>query len=81
MWCIAHAGFSVVCRVVWVASFGFHRSHIPFDRNGIKFYRADGEITKVDEDAILKATVTLPELIDISPLPEPELALPLSLLV
>jgi len=24
-------------------------SHIPFDRNGIKFYRPDGEITKQDE--------------------------------
>lgn len=28
-------------------------SHIPFDRNGLKFYRPDGEITKVDEVAIL----------------------------
>lgn len=28
-------------------------SHIPFDRNGLKFYRPDGEITKVDELAIL----------------------------
>lgn len=27
-------------------------SHIPADRNGIKFYRADGEITKSDEAAI-----------------------------
>ena len=24
-------------------------SHIPFDRNGLKFYRPDGEITKQDE--------------------------------
>ncbi len=43
-------------------------SHIPFDRNGLKFYRPDGEITKSDEQAILsnKATLTmvnsLPEL-------------------
>ncbi|MDK1289570.1 phosphomannomutase [Pseudoalteromonas umbrosa] len=28
-------------------------SHIPFDRNGLKFYRPDGEITKSDEQAIL----------------------------
>lgn len=28
-------------------------SHIPFDRNGIKFYRPDGEISKADEVAIL----------------------------
>jgi len=27
-------------------------SHIPFDRNGLKFYRPDGEITKQDELAI-----------------------------
>ncbi|KQH83637.1 phosphomannomutase [Vibrio furnissii] len=43
-------------------------SHIPFDRNGLKFYRPDGEITKVDELAILNAEVefappeALPEL-------------------
>ena len=30
-------------------------SHIPFDRNGIKFYRIDGEITKADEAGILAA--------------------------
>lgn len=28
-------------------------SHIPFDRNGLKFYRPDGEISKADEVAIL----------------------------
>lgn len=28
-------------------------SHIPDDRNGLKFYRADGEITKRDEDDIV----------------------------
>lgn len=32
-------------------------SHIPFDRNGLKFYRPDGEITKTDETAILQANV------------------------
>lgn len=30
-------------------------SHIPFDRNGLKFYRPDGEISKNDEKAILNA--------------------------
>ncbi|MBM4202545.1 MAG: phosphomannomutase [Gammaproteobacteria bacterium] len=30
-------------------------SHIPFDRNGIKFYRAEGEISKADELAIVNA--------------------------
>ncbi|MCF5767181.1 phosphomannomutase [Aeromonas veronii] len=44
-------------------------SHIPFDRNGLKFYRPDGEITKADELAILAVDVefhslpVLPELI------------------
>lgn len=36
-------------------------SHIPFDRNGIKFYSADGEITKADEQAISTAVVEIPE--------------------
>lgn len=35
-------------------------SHIPFDRNGIKFYRASGEITKADEGNITHAVVALP---------------------
>ncbi|WMN87522.1 phosphomannomutase [Vibrio parahaemolyticus] len=30
-------------------------SHIPFDRNGLKFYTPDGEITKADEQSILNA--------------------------
>jgi phosphomannomutase len=34
-------------------------SHIPFDRNGIKFYAAEGEILKADEAAISAATVEL----------------------
>ena len=36
-------------------------SHIPFDRNGIKFYGKSGEITKADEERIGNAIVTLPE--------------------
>lgn len=44
-------------------------SHIPFDRNGLKFYRPDGEITKADEQAILNATA---EFESISDLPELE---------
>jgi phosphomannomutase len=34
-------------------------SHIPADRNGIKFYRAEGEITKSDEAAIAGHAVKL----------------------
>ena len=44
-------------------------SHIPFDRNGIKFYRADGEISKADETAICAAEVELTDLPTISHLP------------
>ncbi|MGF1901254.1 phosphomannomutase [Aliivibrio sifiae] len=42
-------------------------SHIPFDRNGLKFYRPDGEISKFDEEAILNAVVAFT---DVSELPE-----------
>ncbi|WP_020682486.1 phosphomannomutase [Marinobacterium rhizophilum] len=42
-------------------------SHIPFDRNGLKFYRPDGEIDKVDEHAILQAELELPELPELAP--------------
>jgi phosphomannomutase len=30
-------------------------SHIPFDRNGIKFYRTEGEVSKTDEAPIMRA--------------------------
>ena len=40
-------------------------SHIPDDRNGIKFYRRDGEILKEDEAGIRRQKVTLrPDLFD-----------------
>jgi len=45
-------------------------SHIPFDRNGIKFYRADGEITKADEAAILAAEIDVPDALQCAPLPQ-----------
>jgi phosphomannomutase len=41
-------------------------SHIPFDRNGLKFYRADGEITKQDEALMREAVVSVP--LEIRPL-------------
>ncbi|TEW50699.1 phosphomannomutase [Psychromonas algicola] len=43
-------------------------SHIPFDRNGLKFYRPDGEISKQDEQAILTEKVHFTEIDDISDL-------------
>lgn len=46
-------------------------SHIPFDRNGLKFYRPDGEITKADEQAILTSKAifkALPEHLNELPL-------------
>jgi phosphomannomutase len=49
-------------------------SHIPFERNGIKFYRASGEITKADEADIAMATAEFPAGLVLSDLPEPKLA-------
>lgn len=54
-------------------------SHIPDDRNGIKFYRPDGEILKEDEDGIRRQKVGAGQgqwsadgaLLDAPPLPAP----------
>jgi len=45
-------------------------SHIPFDRNGLKFYRPDGEITKIDEQGIVHSSAIVPLDINIQPLPD-----------
>lgn len=42
-------------------------SHIPSDRNGLKFYRPDGEITKSDEVAILAALGDVTKVGDMPP--------------
>lgn len=56
-----------------VAAYGFERgipslmvtgSHIPDDRNGIKFNRVDGEVLKPDELAMRAQDVVLPDLFD-----------------
>ena len=47
-------------------------SHIPFDRNGIKFYRVDGEISKADEQAMMNALVDLPEILEPVTLTQPD---------
>lgn len=56
-----------------VAAYGFAKgipslmvtgSHIPDDRNGIKFNRTDGEVLKPDEMAIRAQSVALPDLFD-----------------
>lgn len=44
-------------------------SHIPFDRNGLKFYRPDGEITKQDEQRILSADIDFEVASDLVELP------------
>ncbi len=43
-------------------------SHIPFDRNGLKFYTAAGEISKADEQAILNAELADPGIYAATPL-------------
>ena len=44
-----------------VASLMITGSHIPADRNGIKFYRPDGEIDKQDETAIIRTVEGIPD--------------------
>ncbi len=79
---IRHAGLEVdFCGVLPTPALAFHAqeqgipaimvtgSHIPFDRNGIKFYRAGGEISKADETGIAAASVSLPASLELSPLP------------
>ncbi len=44
-------------------------SHIPDDRNGLKFYRRDGEITKEDEKAIADGFATLVPFSPVEPVP------------
>lgn len=76
---LARAGFQPIdCGTVptpALALYGLSRkaaslmvtgSHIPADRNGIKFYRPDGEIDKSDEQAIAAIAGTIGE-IDTSP--------------
>jgi phosphomannomutase len=60
---LAHAG-----RVMSLPAIMVTGSHIPFDRNGIKFYRAGGEITKDDEREMMAAEVTLPSPLMLKPL-------------
>lgn len=52
---LAHAAANMGCPAIMVTG-----SHIPFDRNGLKFYRAGGEISKHDEQLILACEVSLP---------------------
>lgn len=44
-----------------IASLMVTGSHIPDDRNGIKFYKPDGEILKADEEQIREQVVDLPQ--------------------
>jgi phosphomannomutase len=84
---IRHAGLVVdYCGPLPTPALAFHAqeqgipaimitgSHIPFDRNGIKFYRSTGEITKADEAGIAAAAVEFPAVLVLADLPEPNLA-------
>jgi phosphomannomutase len=57
----AAALFGIEKRIPTVMVTG---SHIPDDRNGIKFNKASGEILKEDEENIRQQTVTLPDCFD-----------------
>lgn len=80
---VQHAGMDVdFCGAVPTPALAYHAqtnhvpgimvtgSHIPFDRNGIKFYRVDGEITKADEAKISTALVEMPSSGATTSLPE-----------
>jgi phosphomannomutase len=71
---IRHAGLSIdFCGAIPTPALAYYAqsqglpaimvtgSHIPFDRNGIKFYGMAGEITKADEASIRDAVVRIPE--------------------
>ena len=49
-------------------------SHIPFDRNGLKFYYPEGEITKFDEQGILNQNIETPHERSVPELTDCELA-------
>jgi phosphomannomutase len=64
-------------RHIRSASLMITGSHIPADRNGIKFYTAEGEITKDDEIAIGRHAAALSaggEPLDATPAPVPDIA-------
>ncbi len=67
---LAHQALRIGAPAIMVTG-----SHIPADRNGLKFYRADGEIDKADEKAIAalagKAAFPAPAHADLRPLPVP----------
>lgn len=80
---IRHAGYEVdYCGAIPTPALAYYAmqmgipalmvtgSHIPFDRNGIKFYRSTGEISKTDEQAIMAACLPLPDAIAGQDLPE-----------
>ena len=61
---LAYAGLMKNMPVVIVTG-----SHIPYDRNGIKFYKIGGEISKQDEQDIVCSDVVVPEVIKLDGLP------------
>ncbi len=60
----------------WAPAIMITGSHIPFDRNGIKFYRASGEMLKQDEAPVVNCQDAFPASLLGSPGLEPEVALP-----
>ena len=63
---LALAGFTRRVPSVMVTG-----SHIPFDRNGLKFHMADGEITKADEAPIAGSSTPVPSF-ETDDLPAPD---------
>lgn len=65
--CVEHAGAvptpAMALRAQATAAPGIlvTGSHIPFDRNGIKYYMASGEILKHDEQGITRTEIMVPD--------------------
>lgn len=49
-------------------------SHIPFDRNGLKFYRPDGEVSKQNEQSILASLASFNALVELESIAESDSA-------
>ncbi|MFM9836112.1 MAG: phosphomannomutase, partial [Methylophilaceae bacterium] len=80
---IFHAGYEVIfCGALPTPALAYYAqetsiaaimvtgSHIPFDRNGIKFYGLNGEITKADEKKISESQVLIPNDLSVPTLPK-----------
>jgi phosphomannomutase len=58
--CIPTPALAAHAMAIGAASLMVTGSHIPDDRNGIKFYKPEGEVLKADEEQIRAQSVSIP---------------------